>query len=406
MPTSVAAVRPKPVVIRRAPAARAAAGAAEVQVPATAASGPKAFEMALIRLTGEAVDRHQALARTRPRFTLGEVPAAEVHAAEKGMDEAYRKLRDLRGTVGPMQKLSWRLRAGFDLEATWYKHGVPLPHAYRPAGNQDLLWKIASGVSLAVTMGSLATLALLPAPATFLVAGPLGLVSGLLGGALVMIKGNAAIHAGEVGPDRVPDRGWFDARGDHYAGASPGSYKTAMIHLSTRARMAQENLAAAKALEAAGQATADHVKVARLELHGAYRDLHALAGAVGEVKAATWKAQGFDVDAAWQTWGMPLPPLASLDRAPVVPPLDNFVRRPAQYLSGLIVTVAAAIAADLANGGRIGGLAARGVAALYRIHPLVAIVVAGGAGFLAGGLLVDGMNKLLGPRTPAKAPQD
>lgn len=77
MPTLVAAVPSKPVVARRAPAPRAAAGAAEVKVPASVGASPRAFEMALIRLTGEAVDRHQALARTRQRYALGEVPAAE-----------------------------------------------------------------------------------------------------------------------------------------------------------------------------------------------------------------------------------------------------------------------------------------------------------------------------------------
>lgn len=396
----------KPAVARRAPAPKAPATAADALAAGQGASGPRAFETALIRLTGEAVDRFQRLERARQRFSVGELPANELHAAEKAMEEAYGRLRTLHDSVGPLQKLSWRLRAGFDLDTVWRQHGLPLPPAYRAAGGHDLAWGIASGISLAVTTGALGALFLIPSPATFVVAGPIALGSGLLGGALVMIKGNGMIHAGDAGPDRVPARAWLDARGDHYAGASPEAYKTALIHLSTRARMAQENLEATKALAGKGQASDDHVRIARLELHAAYRDLHALAGAVGEVKAAAWQAQGFDVDAAWKTWGLTLPPLASLDRAPVVPPLDHVVRRPAQWMGGLITTVAGAIAADLFNAGRIGGLAARGLAAIYRVHPLFAIVVAGGAGFLAGGLLVDGLNKLLGPRSPAKAPQD
>lgn len=401
MPTPVTAVRPAAPVARRAPGVQAPARGADALADGREATSPKAFETALIRLTGEAVDRFQALERARQRFTAGQVPATEVHAAEKALDAAYQRLGDLRASVGPLEKITWRLKAGFDLDATWARHGLPLPHAYRPAGNHDLLWNVACGVSLATTTGAMGAMALLPSPMTFFVAGPIALISGLLGGALVLIKGNGLVHAGEVGPHAVPDRAWLDARSDHYAGASPEAYKTAMIHLSTRARMAQANLEAMK-----GKASEDHVKIARVELHAAYRDLHALAGAVSEVKAAAWKVQGFDVDAAWQTWGMPLPPLASLDRAPVVPPLDKAVKRPAQYMAGLITTVAGAIAADLYNAGRIGGLAARGLAAIYRVHPLFAIVVAGGAGFLAGGLLVDGMNKLLGPRSPAKAPKD
>lgn len=408
MSTPISAVRPRAITVaaRPAPAVKARAKAADALATGQAASGPKAFELALIRLTGEAVDRYQALERARRKFSVNELPANELHAAEQAMDQAYQRLGALRASVGPLQKVSWRLSAGFDLDTAWARHGLPLPPAHRSAGGHDLAWNIASGVSLAVTTSAMGALLLFPAPATFLVAGPIALVSGLLGGALVMIKGNGVIHAGEVGPDRVPDRPWLDARGDHYAGASPEAYKTALIHLSTRARMAQDNLAATKALAGKGQAGEDHVRIARLELHAAYRDLHALAGAVGDVKAAAWKAQGFDVEAAWKTWGMTLPPLASLDRAPVVPPLDKVVRRPAQWMSGLIATVAGAIAADMYNAGRIGGLAARGLAAVYRVHPLFAIVVAGGAGFLAGGLLVDGMNKLLGPRSAARAPKD
>ena len=416
MPTPVSAPRSissNPAVIRpavptagRMPAVKAPAAGADALAAGREATGPRAFETALIRLTAEAVDRFGALERARRRFSAGEAQAPELRAAEKGLDEAYGRLRDLRASVGPLEKITWRLKAGFDLDAAWAKHGLPLPPAFRPAGGHDVAWNVAAGASLAITTSAFAVLALLPSATTFMIAGPIALLSGLLGGALVMIKGNGLMHAGDAGPDAVPDRGWLDAKGDHYAAASPEAYKTAMIHLSTRARMAQANLDATKALAAKGQATDDHVKIARLELHAAFRDLHALAGAVGEVKAAAWKAQGFDVDGAWQTWGMALPPLASLDRAPVVPPLDNFVRRPAQYLGGLITTVAGAIAADAFNAGRIGGLAARGLAAIYRVHPLFAIVVAGGAGFLAGGLVVDGMNKLLGPRSTAKAPRD
>lgn len=415
MPTPVAPSRPRPVVARPAATGVAKAPALAAKAPATAADalaagrearGPQGFERALVRLTGEAVDRYQALERARRRFEANEIPAPELRAAERALDEAYGRLAALRASVGPLEKITWRLRAGFDLDASWRAHGLPLPAAHRPAGNHDLAWNVAAGTSLAVTTGAMGALFLLPSAGTFMVAGPIALLSGLLGGALVLIKGNGMMHAGDAGPDRVPDRGWLDAKGDHYAAASPAAYKTAMIHLSTRARMAKENLEATKARAAKGQGGEEHVKLARLELHAAYRDLHALAGAVGEVKAAAWKAQGFDVDAAWTTWGMPLPPLASLDRAPVVPPLDKAVRRPAQYMAGLITTVAGAIAADAFNAGRIGGLAARGLAAIYRVHPLFAIVVAGGAGFLAGGLLVDGLNKLLAPRQAARAPKD
>ena len=387
----------------QAPAKARAAAVADALAAGKAAPDPKAFETALIQLTSEAIDAFNARARARQQFSAGQLDQPRLHAAEAALETAYGRVRDLRESVGPMKKISWRLKAGFDLDTTFAKHGLPLPTAYRPQPSNGLAMGIACGASLAVTMGAFATLALMPGFSTFVVAGPIALFSGLFGGALVMIQGNGAMHAGDAGPDRVPGRGWLDAGSDHYAGASPEAYRTAMIHLSTRAKMAQDHLDATKAQPGA---SADLVRLARLELHDAYRDLHALAGSVSEVKAAAWKAQGFDVDAAWQTWGMPLPPLASLDRAPIVPKLDDFARRPAQYMGGLITTVAGAIAADLFRAGRIGGLAARGVAALYAIHPAVAIAVAGGAGFLASGWLMDGLNQLLGPRSAARAPRD
>lgn len=397
----------KPVVAAAtAPVAIAKARAANLPdalAAGRAAKDPQALETALIQLTAEGIDAFNARSRARQAFATGQIDAPKLHAAEAALETAYGRVRDLRDSVGAKKKISWRLKTGFDLDTTFAKHGLPLPAAFRPSGDRSLLMTIACGMSLAVTMGSFATLALMPGLTTVVVAAPIALLSALFGGALVMIQGNGLVNAGNAGPDKLPGRGWLDANSAHYAGASPEAYRTAMIHLSTRAKMAQEHLDTTKARQGA---TSDHVRLARLELHDAYRDLHALAGSVSEVKATTWKAQGFDVDATWQIWGLPLPPLASLDRAPIVAPLDDFARKPAQYMGGLIVTVAGAIAADMFRAGRIGGLAARGVAALYSIHPLVAIVVAGGAGFLASGWLMDGLNKLLGPRSAAQAPRD
>jgi hypothetical protein len=387
----------------QAPVKASGAAVADALAVGKAARDPKAFETALIRLTSEAIEAFNARARARQAFTAGTLNQPKLHAAEAALDAAYGRVRDLRESVGPMKAISWRLKTGFDLDATFAKHGLPLPAAFRPQPANDLLMNIAFGSSLAVTTGALAVLIFAPGVSTFVVAGPIGLVSSLFGASLLMIQGNGAVNAGDAGPDRVPGRGWLDASSDHFAGASPEAYRTAMIYLSTRAKMAQDNLDATKAKPGA---SVDLVRLARLELHDAYRDLHALAGSVSEVKAAAWKAKGFDVDAAWKTWGMPLPPLASLDRAPIVPKLDHIARRPAQYMAGLITTVAGAVAADLFRAGRIGGLAARGVAALYAIHPLVAILVAGGAGFLTTGWLLDGLNQLVGPRSAARAPRE
>ena len=404
---TLAPVANSPLVRRPAPPAAPAvqASAAAKPAPAAAPGSAPAWQTELIRLTGEAVAVYQQREAARARFAAGQLDAPALHRAEAAMEAAYATLRRHHDGVGGLTRLKWKLQ-GFDLEGAWRAHGLPLPHLPGEGDAHGTAWSIAAGASLAITTGSVAVLALAPGLTTFAIAGPLALVSGLLGGALVLIKGNGAMHAGEVGPDRVPERPWLDAGSSHYAGASPGSYQTALIHLGTVAKMAEDELAAVKALEAKGQASADHVRLARLALHEAYRDLHALAGSVSEVKAAAWQAQGFDVQGAWKRYAMPLPPIASLDRAPVVPALDEFVRTPAKYLGGLIAAVAGAIVADLANAGRVAGPAARLLSAIYRVHPLFAIVVVGGAGYFLGAAVVDGMNQLVGPKTAAKAPKD
>jgi hypothetical protein len=157
--------------------------------------------------------------------------------------------------------------------------------------------------------------------------------------------------------------------------------------------MAQEQLATQK--------DPDLVRLARQELLEDQRALWALKDGVGEAKAAAWKVQGFDVEAAWKTYGMALPPLAVLNQDAVVPALDPGMRRFMQYFSGLLAIVAGAIGADLSNAGRLSSFALRGIAALFRIHVVLGMVAMGLVGFLAGGAIVDGLNKLLG--TPSKA---
>ena len=65
------------------------------------------------------------------------------------------------------------------------------------------------------------------AHASFLVAGPIALVSGLLGGVLVAIQGNGIMHQGEA-----PARGKRLTSQSGYGLDSPESYKTALIYLT------------------------------------------------------------------------------------------------------------------------------------------------------------------------------
>ncbi|MDB5101710.1 MAG: hypothetical protein JWM80_6131 [Cyanobacteria bacterium RYN_339] len=346
-----------------------------------AAATPDAYQRALIREVGGAVDLFNKLEGAKQRYQLGQATAGDLHAAETAMEGEYARLERLhdagKGKVT-------------NLDAMWRAHGLPLP--LKPsdghAGTHKLLMNAAMGTSLAVTMTSMAALFMVPSAMTFMIAGPIALLSGLLGGVLVTIQANGLMHQGEA-----PAAGKRLTSDSGYGLDSPESYKTALIYLTARTKMAQQQLAAQK--------DPDMIRLAKQELIEDQRALWALRNGLGETTKAAWKLQGFDVDAAWKTYGTELPSLASLNQQAVVPTLDPTARRFMQYFAGLIAIVGGAIGADLSNAGRLSSFAFRGIAALFRVHVVLGMAAMGLVGFFAGGAIVDGLNKVLG--TPSRA---
>lgn len=180
---------------------------------------------------------------------------------------------------------------------------------------------------------------------------------------------------------------------EHHAAASPASYKTALIHQAERLRQARAELASAKA-----RGGDDRVRLARETVFGIYRELHALRDAVGPAKAAAWKLEGFDVEAAWATWGVPLPPLADLNRDERIAPIAGSGKLAFMGGSAVMAMLATMIVAVAALNGSIPLAPLVRFAEWFRFHKLIGLGVSAAAGFLAGGPLVELMNKLMGAK--------
>ncbi len=180
---------------------------------------------------------------------------------------------------------------------------------------------------------------------------------------------------------------------EHYAAASPAAYKTALVHQAERLRQARTELSAAKA-----RGGEDRVRLARERVIGLYRELHALKDAVGPAKAAAWKLEGFDVEAAWATWGVALPPLADLNRDERIAPIGRGGKLAFMGGSAVMAMLATMIVAVVALNGAIPLASLVRFAEWFRFHKLIGLGMAAVAGFLAGGPLVDLMNRLMGAK--------
>jgi hypothetical protein len=422
--TSKSAVSAQPSTPRLVPApvaARAKATNAQPQdalAQGLAAQTPEIYTTCLIRVVGGAVETFNKLQRTKDRYQAGQATKAELHSAEAAMEQTYGELLQLHDSVSGAKALKFKT-AGFDLEATWRTHGLPLPNKPNDGhlAMHNTLYSVACAASLMTTFGALGALFLLPSTTMFCIAGPIALISGLgggalvavkgssmmhAGGALVAVKGSSMMHAGEAPEERM--RKLLDNPNTGIGAGSPEAYKDALIYLTTRTKMAQQQLAI---LTAKPNADPDLVRLAKQEVTDDLRTLWALKSAVGDVKAADWKLRGFDIEGAWKTYGMALPTLAALNKDAVIPKLDPTVTKAMGFMGGLLAIVFGAIGADLFNAGRLGGVAAlamRLVASLFKVHVVVAMAALGLVGYLAGGLAGNLLNKVVGTPSQPKAP--
>lgn len=177
----------------------------------------------------------------------------------------------------------------------------------------------------------------------------------------------------------------------HHGAASPEAHKTALIHLTERVKLARADLREAKA-----RGGEDRVRIARERVVAAYLDLHALRDAVGVTKAAVWKLEGYDVEAAWKTYGMPLPPVEDLRRDERIAPIAGAGRLAFRGGSAVMAVLATMIVAVLALNGTVPWAPLVRAAEWLRFHKLIGFAAAAVGGYLAGGPAVDGLNRLLG----------
>lgn len=185
----------------------------------------------------------------------------------------------------------------------------------------------------------------------------------------------------------------------HYGAADPTAYRNALIHLTARAKLAKEALGTAK-----GGGDDDRIRLARQDLIKAYLDLYELRGAVGDVKATYWKAAGFDVAEAWQTYGMPLPPLADLRQEMTIPPLHGGGKLFFSLGTALAGVFAAVAFVGIARFGPLRVVPVLVAAAeLIVANKYVALGASAAVGFIAGFPLVTVANRLLGYREPPKS---
>lgn len=181
---------------------------------------------------------------------------------------------------------------------------------------------------------------------------------------------------------------------EHHAAASPEAYKTALIHQGARLKQARADLAAAKA-----RGGEDRVRLARERVVEVYRELHAIKAAVGPALAAAWKLEGFDVEAAWATWGpKTLPPLADLNRDERVAPIAGAGKLAFMGGSAVVAMLATMIVAVAALNGAIPLAPLVRFAEWFRFHKLIALAASAVAGFAAGGPLVELMNRAMGAK--------